>query len=194
MQAKLHAKLCVLELLRMTTIADRFLQVRGKIKQGEFAKALGINPNTLRNYENGRVLPNQEILERICTQFSVSPRWLLLGEGAMIESGEGAKIDFLVGQVDTSRLTPQKQEWDLSHVLAKLEKTEGQRDDLIEENRQLHRENASLLRENGTLREKLARLEAERGKRRSEHEEGDFSSLFDENHTTSSSRTAIIRK
>lgn len=112
----------------------------------------------------------------------------------MIESGEGAKIDFLVGQVDTSRLTPQKQEWDLSHVLAKLEKTEGQRDDLIEENRQLHRENASLLRENGTLREKLARLEAERGKRRSEHEEGDFSSLFDENHTTSSSRTAIIRK
>lgn len=72
----------------MSTIAERLLMVRGSAKQGEFAKALSINPNTLRNYENGRVLPNQDILERICVQFSVSPVWLLLGTGSMYSQGE----------------------------------------------------------------------------------------------------------
>lgn len=173
----------------MTTIAERFLLVRGKTKQGDFAKALGINPNTLRNYENGRVLPNQEILERVCTQFSVSPRWLLLGEGTMTE--QNVPSDFTV-QPEAPRLQPQRGTWDLSLFLAKLEKVEGQRDDLLEESRQLHRENASLLRENGLLREKIARLEAERDKRPSakDNDEGDFPSLFDEQCTTRSSSRA----
>lgn len=71
------------ELLHMNTISERLLLLRGKTKQGDFAKALQINPNTLRNYENGRVLPNQEILERICVEFSVSAEWLLTGRGPM---------------------------------------------------------------------------------------------------------------
>lgn len=84
LRAKLHAKLSAVELLRMnTTISERLLALRGKTKQGDFAKLLGINPNTLRNYENGRVYPNQEILERICVTFSVLPEWLLMGTGPM---------------------------------------------------------------------------------------------------------------
>lgn len=67
----------------MSTIAERLLTLRGKAKQGEFAKLLGINPNTLRSYENGRSSPNQDFLEQICVQFSVSPEWLLLGRGTM---------------------------------------------------------------------------------------------------------------
>lgn len=71
----------------MKTIGERLLFVRGEMKQGAFAKALNINPNTLRNYESGRVSPNQDILERICVQFSVSPEWLLLGTGPAWQKG-----------------------------------------------------------------------------------------------------------
>src|SRR5574344_1354858 len=67
----------------MSTLADRLLLVRGKAKQGAFARGLGVNPNTLRSYENGRSSPNQEFLERICVQFSVSAGWLVLGRGDM---------------------------------------------------------------------------------------------------------------
>lgn len=63
---------------------------------------------------------------------------------------------------------------------------------LYREKEQLLREKEELLRENGSLREKLARLEAGHGKRRSAHEdgEGDFPSLFNERRTIPpSSRT-----
>lgn len=66
-----------------STIAERFLMARGKMKQADFAKALGITPNSLRNYESGRVSPNHKVLERLCVQFSLSPAWLLLGQGPM---------------------------------------------------------------------------------------------------------------
>lgn len=71
----------------MSSIADRLLQIRGKVKQKAFADTLGINANTLRGYESGRVLPNHEFLEKICVQFSVNPKWLLLGTGPM-KTGE----------------------------------------------------------------------------------------------------------
>lgn len=57
------------------------------MKQKDFAQILGINPNTLRAYEDGRSIPNQDVLERICVKFSVSPAWLLLGRGPMYEKG-----------------------------------------------------------------------------------------------------------
>ncbi|MBQ7607508.1 MAG: helix-turn-helix domain-containing protein [Desulfovibrionaceae bacterium] len=72
----------------MTTISERITQVRGNLTQRDFAQKLGINANTLRSYENGRSLPNQEFLKQVCVQFSVSPSWLLLGRGAM-EEGKG---------------------------------------------------------------------------------------------------------
>ena len=67
----------------MTTFAQRLLTLRGATKQGVFAQELRLNPNTLRAYEEGRSFPNQKILERICVKYSVSPVWLLLGEGSM---------------------------------------------------------------------------------------------------------------
>lgn len=67
----------------MKHIADRIRAVRGQMTQGDFALKLGINPNTLRNYENKRALPNHEVLETVCTLFSINPEWLLLGVGSM---------------------------------------------------------------------------------------------------------------
>lgn len=78
----------------------------------------------------------------------------------------------------------------------RLETLEEEWKELLSENRQLHRdkaellrENGELLRENGTLREKLARLEAERGKRHSvqDDDEGDYPSPFDERRSITSS-------
>jgi len=124
------------------TIAERFLLVRGKAKQGDFAKILGINPNTLRNYENGRVSPNHKILERICVEFSVSPAWLLLGMGPMYSNVGGLEASPAI-QASCPRC---------DKLEIKLERVEEQRDELITDNRQL-------LRENGELRAQLARLE-----------------------------------
>ena len=63
-----------------------------------------------------------------------------------------------------------------------------EKENLHREKEQLLREKEELLRENGTLREKLARLEAEHGKRISGHDdEGDFPSLFDERRSIASS-------
>lgn len=70
----------------MSSIGERLLAVRGDVSQAVFAKALGINPNTLRSYERGLAIPNQEVLARICVNFSVSPEWLLLGEDATASS------------------------------------------------------------------------------------------------------------
>jgi len=67
----------------MKSFAQRLLTLRGDIKQNAFAQELGLNPNTLRAYEEGRSFPNQKILERICVKYSLSPAWLLLGEGSM---------------------------------------------------------------------------------------------------------------
>lgn len=70
----------------MSSIAERILTVRGDMPQASFAKALGINPNTLRSYERGLAIPNQEVLARLCVKFSVNPAWLLLGDESPMEN------------------------------------------------------------------------------------------------------------
>lgn len=79
----------------MSSIAERILQVRGKIKQGEFAAKIGVNPNTLRGYESGRVDPSFQFLVKICVDFSVSPGWLLFGHGEMRSASQGNTADTL---------------------------------------------------------------------------------------------------
>ncbi len=71
------------------SIADRILNVRGARKQGDFARELDVNPNTLRAYEKGRATPGQDFLERLAVKFSVNPEWLLLGRGDMHLRPEG---------------------------------------------------------------------------------------------------------
>ena len=138
----------------MSTIAERFLILRGKAKQGVFAATLGINPNTLRSYENGRSIPNQELLEKICVQFSVSPSWLLLGIGPIrlddpVEQPMPATRIAAPAAPDPSPLAACPR---CAKLEAKLEKVEAQRDELAQENRQLWKEN-------GEYRERLARYE-----------------------------------
>ena len=195
LRAKLHAKLSVPELLRMDTIAERLLRVRGKTKQGEFAKSLGINPNTLRTYENGRSLPNQEVLERICVQFSVSPAWLLLGVGPM-----RANLEEPLPSPENAAIGIQGADGAVTKLERELELERGERRDLAAEIRRLYREKEQLLREKeqlvreiGTLREKLARLEA--GKQSAaQDDDGNFPGLFTEQPPRSSSAAQRVHK
>ena len=138
----------------MSTLADRFILLRGKVKQGDFAKKLKINPNTLRSYENGRSSPNQILLERICVQFSVSPEWILLGRGPMYS------IEAKPNQLEKAQNTENMQRPTsiqpflcphCAQLEAKLERLEEERRGLSAENRQLWQNNS-------ILREKCARL------------------------------------
>ncbi len=135
-----------------SSIAERLLQVRGAIRQGEFAKALGINPNTLRNYENGRVSPNNAILERICVQFSVNPAWLLLGtglmktpthDGTMRRDGTISHGGEVVREQNACPHCTELYE-KLVHALNKAMQTQEQKEEVMKENAVLREENARL--------------------------------------------------
>lgn len=135
----------------MSTIAERFLLLRGKTKQGEFATLLNINPNTLRNYENGRVLPNQAILERICVQLSVSAEWLLLGRGPM-RLGEEQSVNIPQHQeTQPSETTSQTSCSQCVELKAELEEERRERRELSAELREVNAELRRLVRENKEL-------------------------------------------
>ena len=63
------------------TLSDRIKFVRGSLTKVEFARALGINRNTLLNYETNKLFPSFEKLQKIHKTFKVNINWLLSGEG-----------------------------------------------------------------------------------------------------------------
>lgn len=143
----------------MSTIAERLLLVRGKIKQGEFATLLDVNPNTLRSYENGRSCPNQEFLERVCVQFSVSAEWLLLGRGPM-HIGEAQPTNTpQPEQTQPSETTStttcarcERLEEELAEERRERRELSAELREVNAENRRLAKENNELIKENAELR------------------------------------------
>lgn len=184
----------------MSTFGERLKVLRGKTRQADLAAALGMAQTTLSNYETGRNEPNIETIRIFVSHFSVNLRWLMFGEGPIRENDtESTCMESSTKKTASVPLAEEtiaslKQELGLEREERRELAAETRR--LYREKEQLLREKEELLRENGALRENLARLEAERDKLRSihDHGKGDFPTLFDENHTTSSSRTAIIRK
>ena len=144
----------------MNTIAERLLLVRGKIKQGEFAALLDVNPNTLRSYENGRSCPNQEFLERICVQFSVSAEWLLLGRGSMragetrSEHTEQSQLVETASAISCARCALLEEE--LTEERKERRELGAELREVNAENRRLAKENTELIRENAELRKRKA--------------------------------------
>lgn len=70
------------------SLAERIKTARGPLSKRSFAHRIGIVESTLGNYEQGQSLPNVDVAARICTEFGVSPEWLLMGTGPM-RVGEG---------------------------------------------------------------------------------------------------------
>lgn len=84
------------------TIAARITELRGSMSRAEFAKRIGVSPNTLRNYEGELSLPNSDVVASICTACGVSPYWLLMGTGPMMDSGGIAALAPQIGQTDSN--------------------------------------------------------------------------------------------
>lgn len=52
-----------------------------KIRQNNFAEAIGISNNNLSSIECGKSMPSLDIFVKICSQLGVTPDYLLLGSG-----------------------------------------------------------------------------------------------------------------
>lgn len=53
------------------------------LNQTEFAKRLGIAPNTISSYEGGAIVPSNSVVLNIVREFGCSETWLRTGEGEM---------------------------------------------------------------------------------------------------------------
>lgn len=62
---------------RMPVFADRFIELRGKRTQEEFAKFLGISRPTVGFYESGQRIPDALVLRQIAEKCNVSADYLL---------------------------------------------------------------------------------------------------------------------
>ena len=62
---------------RMPVFADRFIELRGKRTQDEFAKFLGISRPTVGFYESGQRIPDALVLRQIAEKCNVSADYLL---------------------------------------------------------------------------------------------------------------------
>lgn len=143
--------------LNTDTVATRIITIRGEQSRRAFARALEIKENTLRNYEQGLSLPNFDTVSKICTLFSVSPAWLILGQGEM-RTADGD--DFSMGD-NSATLGAMKSEELLSRFAkleAKLERVEDERRDVSAENRLLHKDKERLMNEIAELKAEVATL------------------------------------
>ncbi|GEM_PF-1438299 len=65
-------------------IADRIKQVRGEMRQVDFATKIDAPKNTVGRWERGEQVPGHDDLCNILDAFAdIEPLWLLLGEGPM---------------------------------------------------------------------------------------------------------------
>jgi transcriptional regulator with XRE-family HTH domain len=72
-----------METLDITAIGKRIRQIRGKMTLPEFAKHFNMHGQTLSCYEKGYNAPDALFFKKICEDFNIEARWLLLGEGPM---------------------------------------------------------------------------------------------------------------
>jgi len=61
----------------MSVVGDRMRVLRGQSSLREMADAIGIKYSAWARYENGDVLPGDEILTKICQVHACSADWLL---------------------------------------------------------------------------------------------------------------------
>ena len=142
------------------TIGERLKLVRGFVSQDEFSKRLGVSKAAVGAYERNAQMPGSTFIIAICECYNIEPRWLLTGVGPMRPGAEAAHA--ASDTLPSPAALPGVVEAGCARCLKleeKLNRTELQRDDAVEQLRQIWDENRRLWRQNADLRERLARLE-----------------------------------
>lgn len=80
-----------------TEIGKRIKMLRAYLgmNQTDFATKIGSAQNTITGYESGRRNPSGQVLELICQTFNVNRKWLLSGEGDMLQPKTSEELDAL---------------------------------------------------------------------------------------------------
>ena len=60
-------------------VGTRIAEIRGALRQDEFAAEIGVHANTLGRYERGERLPDTDFLVALSTKKNISADWLLFG-------------------------------------------------------------------------------------------------------------------
>ena len=142
------------------TIGERLKLVRGSVSQDEFSKRLGVSKAAVGAYERNAQMPGSTFIIAICVCYNIEPRWLLTGVGPLRPGAEAAHA--ASDTLPSPAALPGVVEAGCARCLKleeKLNRTELQRDDAVEQLRQIWDENRRLWRQNADLRERLARLE-----------------------------------
>lgn len=142
------------------TIGERLKLVRGGASQDEFSKRLGVSKAAVGAYERNVQVPGSTFIIAVCERYNIEHRWLLTGEGAMRPGAEAAHA--ASDTLPSTAALPGVVEAGCARCLKleeKLNRTELQRDDAVEQLRRIWDENCQLWRQNADLRERLARLE-----------------------------------
>lgn len=82
-------------------IKERIKELRKarKLSQTAFGEILGVSRDVINNIENGRVEPSELIIKMIINEFGINARWLVDGEGEMMQDlSRDAEIAQFVGK------------------------------------------------------------------------------------------------
>ncbi len=70
------------------------------LTQKEFGDRIGVKPNTVATYEQGRNKPIDAVVGLICREFSVNETWLHTGEGEMfVQKTRAQEIDEFISDI-----------------------------------------------------------------------------------------------
>lgn len=78
---------------KQLTFSDKILAIREKfsLSQSELAQLIGVSGSTLGLIERGKTTsPNADLLANLASKLSISPSWLLNGEGEMLKAASEA--------------------------------------------------------------------------------------------------------
>lgn len=70
-----------LDELDISLVGERLKKIRGNLSQTAFAKALGVDRQSIARYESGDRVIDANFIFNLMAKFNTDPNWLLTGQG-----------------------------------------------------------------------------------------------------------------
>ena len=67
--------------LDISLVGERLKKIRGNLSQTAFAKALGVDRQSIARYESGDRVIDANFIFNLMAKFNTDPNWLLTGQG-----------------------------------------------------------------------------------------------------------------